>query len=170
MANGKFASVGTELNIPTYLPLPKAARKYGLSEKVLTQLVKAGKIEAVQLPSGELLVPSDNGQFETKKDISAKEFNHLRRQSITVTEAAAKYSLNRDTVLEWVKREYIHVIKPGYRMELDEADVAYCAKIYRQKLKEYSGQLRGVTIFDEEGNPYQLIHPDLAKRRRQKHS
>jgi len=53
MANGKFASVGTELNIPTYLPLPKAARKYGLSEKVLTQLVKAGKIEAVQLPSGQ---------------------------------------------------------------------------------------------------------------------
>ena len=109
-----------------------------------------------------------NGQEpRTKENIIAKEFAHLRGQPITVSAAAENYTLNRDTILDWVKRKYINTLKPGYRMELDEADVAYCAKIYNQKLKEYRGQLRGVTIFDEYGNPYELMHPDLAERRRQ---
>ena len=43
-------------HIPTVLPLPDAARKYNLTEQALTQLIQTGKIEAVQLPSGELLV------------------------------------------------------------------------------------------------------------------
>jgi excisionase family DNA binding protein len=154
-------------HIPTYLPLPDAAKKYGLSETVLTQLIQVGKIQAVKLPTGELLVAAENNDSKkTKAEIIAKEFVHLRGEKITVTEAADKYDLHRDTVLEWVQKGYITVLKPGYRMELDAADVAYCAKIYRQKLREYGGQLRGVNIFDEQGNPYQLVHPDLAERRR----
>lgn len=47
-------------NIPTYLPLPDAAAKMDLSEKVLTQLAEAGTIAAIQTPSGELLVAAED--------------------------------------------------------------------------------------------------------------
>ena len=169
MPNGNLQR-SSELNVPTYLPLSDAAKKFNLSEKALTQLVKAGKIEAVQLPSGELLVAAeDNGkQLTTKDEIIAGEFAHLRELPITVSQAAENYDLPRNTILEWVKRKYITVLESGYCMKLDEADVAYCAKIYKEKLEEYSGQLRGVNIFDEYGNPYRLMHPKLSKKRRSK--
>jgi hypothetical protein len=53
-------------------------------------------------------------------------------------------------------------------MELDEAEVAYCASVYKKKSEQYGGQLRGVNIFDENGNPYRLMHPELAERRRRR--
>ncbi|MBN1995731.1 MAG: hypothetical protein JW953_23795, partial [Anaerolineae bacterium] len=56
-------------HIPTYLPLEQAARHYGLPQKVLTQQIQAGKIQAVQLPSGDLLVAAENnGQDYQTKD------------------------------------------------------------------------------------------------------
>ncbi len=152
--------------LPTFLPLSEAARQFNLSEKALTQLIETGKIQAVQTPDGELLVAADNnGQhYQTKDEIIAKHFAHLRGEPITVTEAARAYGLSRNTILEWVKRKYIAVLKPGYRMQLDKADVAYCAKIYKQKLQEYGGEVRGVNIFDKYGNPYQLRHPHRSKQ------
>ena len=60
MADTKSTSSTPELNVPTYIPLPEAAQKHGLSEQALTQLIQAGKIEAVQLPSGEVLVSASN--------------------------------------------------------------------------------------------------------------
>jgi hypothetical protein len=56
----------------------------------------------------------------------------------------------------------------GLRLKLDEADVAYCADIYTQKVAEYgTNRLFGVKIFDEDGNPYQLKYPDIARDRRE---
>ena len=43
-------SVPPQNNIPTYIPLDQAARQYGLSKKVLTQQIQAGKIQAVARP------------------------------------------------------------------------------------------------------------------------
>jgi len=68
MRNGK-SSTDLQLNVPTYLPLAEAADRYNLSENILTQLIQAGKIEAVRLPSGELLVSAENGQQKTKEAI-----------------------------------------------------------------------------------------------------
>ena len=163
MPNGKSSMATLELDVPTYLPLSEAVRKYELSEKVLTQLIQAGKIEAVRLPSGELLVSADNKQPKTKEQIIAEKFAGLRENPITVTEAAQKYNLHRDTVLEWKKQRYISVLKPGYRMELDEAEVAYCAEIYHQR----KGR-SGVPLLDENGLPYQLKHPGLSRYRQSK--
>lgn len=121
MANGSFPPTTLELNVPTYLPLSEAAEKYNVSENVLTQLIQAGKIEAVRLPSGELLVSAENGQPKSKEDILTKEFPGLLGQSITVTEAATKYKLRRNTIIEWVKKEYVTALKQGgrgSRMEL----------------------------------------------------
>src|SRR5262245_54270009 len=60
MPKGKFPTETLELDVPIYLPLSEAAGRYNLSENVLTQLIQAGKIEAVRLPSGEVLVPANN--------------------------------------------------------------------------------------------------------------
>jgi len=49
---------------------------------------------------------------------------------------------------------------------MDEAEVAYCAYVYRQKEAEYGGRIVGGRIFDKDGNPYQLSYPEMAVRRR----
>ncbi len=166
MANNQATS--STHHIPTFIPLAEAARKYNLSEKVLTQLIQVGKIQAVRLPTGELLVDADNNghELKTKEEIIAKEFAQLKGRLITVTEAAQKYNLHRDSILEWVTRGYITPLKQGgrgSRMELDEAEVAYCAKIHRSRAGK-----RGVRLFDQYGNPYQLKRPKLAEYRRRK--
>lgn len=170
MANGKSPSVSAEMNIPTYLPLPKAARKYGLSEKVLTQLVKAGKIEAVQLPSGEVLVPANNGSKspQTKDEIIAEKFAHLRDKPISAHAAQESYGVHHTNFIRWARAGYINILSEQKRLiELDEAEVAYCAHIYHQKRDEYGGRIAGVKLFDQNGNPYQVKYPDLSARRRE---
>lgn len=160
--------------VPTYLPLVDAAQKYGLSEKALTQLIQAGKIEAVQLPTGELLVPADsNGSTpRTKEQIIAEEFAHLRGRTISVSEASRKYSqmfgvqIVHANFSRWTTAGYIKILERGYRLLLDEADAAYCAKIYAEKYREYSGQMSGVHVFDEMGNPYQLKYREVAEQMR----
>jgi len=111
MAKPKSPSSTLELNVPTYIPLPEAAQKLGLSEQVLTQLIQAGKIDAVQLPSGELLVPADNG-YETKEQILQEKYTDLVGQWITITEAAQKYEIPRSTMEKWIEKKHIQIIDP----------------------------------------------------------
>jgi len=156
------------LTLPTFIPLPEAARKYDVSETLLTRLIQDGRINAARLPSGDILV-SDNGgdlsSIKTKEQIISEEFAHLRGKRITVSEAAVSYKIPRRNILGWVQYGFIGVIRPGYRMELDEADVAYCAQIYR-KHKDGHASVVGIRLFDRDGNPYQLKHPELAEKRR----
>ena len=152
-----------------YVPIREAAKKHNVDEEVLTQLIVAGMIKAKE-EAGETLVAvdeNDSGHNEkepnTKEEIIAAKFAHLRGQPISVTEAANDYDLHRDTVLEWVKKGYITPLKEGgrgSRKELDEAEVAYCAGVYHKR-----GGGRGVRLFDKNGNPYQLKYPQLAEYR-----
>ncbi len=155
---------------PTYLSLKEAAKKHNVEEEVLTQLIAAGMIEAVE-ENGETLVAVDkngngnNGKEpQTKEEIIAAKFAHLCGQPIHVTDAAQRYHIPRNTIVRWARRGYINVLEAGYRMELDEADVAYCAYVYNKRKEE--GIVFGSRLFDEDGNPYQIKYPDLAKKRR----
>ena len=161
---------------PTYLPLKEAAQKHNVEEKVLTQLIAAGMIEAME-QNGETVVAVDkngNGDNEpqTKDEIIATRFTHLQGQKISVSESSRKYSKTHGISLShvqfsrWAKFGFITVLEKGYRIQLDEAEVAYCAEVFAQKYYEYDGQLRGVSIFDEDGNPYQVKYPDIAEDRR----
>ena len=162
---------------PTYLSLEEATRKYGVEKKVLTQLIEAGMIETRETPTGELLVVADkngNGQEpQTKEEIIAAKFAHLREQPISASEASRKYSkiqgvpISNQLFSRWGQLGHITVLERGYRLQLDEADVAYCAEIYAQKYKEYNGRMSGVRIFDDEGNPYQLKYPEVAEQLRE---
>ena len=156
-------------HIPTYIPLDQAARHYGLPKKVLTQEIQAGKIQAVQLPSGDLLVAAENnGQdYQTKEEIIAQKFTHLKGQTINAYQAQQDYGIHPSTFIRWARAGYIEIIREKERLiEMDAADVAYCAYVYEQKKEEYGGKTSGVRIFDKNGNPYQVKYPDLAAQRR----
>jgi hypothetical protein len=160
----------------TYLSLEEAARKYGVKEKVLTQLIADGMVQARTTPSGEILVVADkNGtrqEPQTKEEIIAKKYAHLKGEKISVSEASRKYSkihgitISHPNFSRWAKAGYIQVIKRGYRLQMNEADVAYCAEVYARKYKEYNAQMVGVRIFDEDGNPYQVKYPEVAEQMR----
>ena len=177
------------MTIPTFIPLNEAAARTGWTVERLRELVAAGTIMAGKLPDGDIIVAVDaNGtaietpaEAETSPnerelplaaagdDINAQlaaiardDFEHLKGRAITVSEAAKKYNVNRRTILAWVKQQYIAVLKPGYRMELDEGDLAYCAAIHAVR-KKYNSR---APLLKEDGRPYLLINPDLAKARR----
>ena len=170
MPNGR-TSIQTllELEVPTYLHLSEAADKYNLSENVLTQLIQAGKIEAVQLPSGELPVAANNDsqQIRTKEQIIAEKFKDQREQPITVSEASEKYEILGRTIREWISLNYIHVVDDdSYPMKIDEAEVAYCAEIFHER--KAAGIRSGAPLLDNYGLPYELKHPELSAYRRRK--
>jgi hypothetical protein len=171
MANAIAQSADLKQNIPTYLPLADAAKKFGMSRKVLTQMIQTGKIEAVQLPSGELLVAAeDNGSKPvSKQEIIAEKFSNLSGQTINAYAAQKEYGIRYQNFIKWARSGYIEIIREeeGRLVEMDAADVAYCAHVYNQKKVEYGGNIAGVRIFDDDGNPYQLKYPDLSARRRE---
>jgi hypothetical protein len=139
-------------SVPTYLPLSQAARKYNISENVLTRMIQDGRIDAAQLPSGELLVSDDGlNQTKTKEQIIDKKFAALRGQTIGIAEAARKYGISHPTIIRWTRLGYIRKVgQEGQKILLDAADVAYCADVYHS---QDGGQ--GKRILDRDGNPYQ---------------
>ena len=160
----------------TYLTLEEAARKYGVKEKVLTQLIADGILQTRTTSSGELLVVADkNGNSQepqTKEKVIMEKYAHLKGKKISASEASRKYSkiygitISHPNFSRWAKAGYIQVINRGYRLQMNEADVAYCAEIYAHKYKQYDGQMIGVRVFDEDGNPYQVKYPEVAEQMR----
>ena len=101
---------------------------------------------------------------KTKEEIITEKFAHLRKKPITIAEATKAYHVQRITLLGWIKLGYVGVLNRKERpMMIDEAEVAYCAKIYHERRGK-----RGTRLFDESGNPYQLKRPDVAEYRRRR--
>lgn len=104
--------------------------------------------------------------------IRREDYDHLRGRAITITEAANKYgkkygvSIVRQTIGVWVKQGYLNVLTPGYGMELDESDVAYCVAIHATRKKV--GIHAGVPLLDGDGAPYELKHEALSRYCREK--
>ena len=143
-----------------YIPLDQAARKYGISPNVLRQRVDSGKLAFARLPNGGLLVAEHD--IDPSINIKREDFDHLRGQRIAVREAATKYGIPYPLVSRWASAGYIKVLERGWRVFLDEADVAYCAAVYQAKSEIYDGKMQGVPIFDKDGNPFQSQYPEVA--------
>ncbi|MBC8253286.1 MAG: hypothetical protein H8E35_04575 [Ardenticatenia bacterium] len=149
-----MATIGNStVTLPTFIPLSEAARKYKLNENVLTRLIGDGRIEAAQIPTGDILVSDDDlDHTQIKERIIEEKFGHLRGRTIGVAEAAREYGISIPTIARWVKLGYIGKLgQDGQKYLLDLADVAYCADVYRQQ-----GGSQGKRIFDREGYPYQV--------------
>ncbi len=148
----------TTTSLERYIPLPQAAKRLGISPASLQGLIQGGMIAAVQLNGTVAVAENDLEQVITRE-----QFVHLRGQAITVAKAVKQYKLNRITLRGWIDHGYIKVLKSGYGMTIDEADVAYCAAVYQAQ-----GGGRGKRIFDENGQPYQMKHTEWAEYQRER--
>ena len=146
--------------IPTYIPIKDAAKKYGYALAELKRLAQSGKIKAVQLPSGDMVVSESSVKAKQKKEDlpEYKKFSSLKGNPIWLSEAERKYDISTQTLSRWVKAGYIPKIGlDGNRVLLNEQDVAYCAEIYKKR----GGQ--GRRIFAEDGTPYKPKTAPLAE-------
>ncbi len=144
------------MNLPQFLPLPEAARKYGFSQARLKALIESGTIRAAMI--GEEVVVSEDqvrGQAIQEKGLRKEDLPeyqkhaHLKGQAIWISEAARKYNILQPTLSKWVRAGIINVLgKEANRILIDEADVAYCAEIYRKRGKP------GRILFNPDGTPY----------------
>lgn len=162
-----------------YIPLQAAAKKYGVDEQVLTQLISAGMIDTRTGAGGTLVAVKKNGNSvknetvkrtdepQTKEEIIAAKFSNLIGQPISAHGAQKKYGVHYQNFINWTRAGVITVLGASKNpLQLDSADVAYCVFIYESKKKEYGGNIAGVRLFEDNGNPYQVKHPALAMKRR----
>lgn len=147
--------------LPTLLPLPEAARKYGLSEARLKAMIAHGKIRAAMI-GDEVVVSEEEIRTQAvtrKEDLPEyKKHAHLKGTGIGISESAQKYGINAITIFGWYRRGFISEVGRvtglgGEKILLDEADVAYCVEVYKTM-----GGRQGKRIFDNDGMPYQPVN------------
>ncbi len=137
------------VTLPRYISLPEAARRLRLDEAQVRALIESGRIKGGTLPDGEMLVTEDSLPLKKEDLPEYKLFANLRGRPIWISKASRKYGVLQRTISNWVKAGVIKRLgKDGNKVLIDEADVAYCAEIYRQR----GGQ--GKTLFNSDGTPY----------------
>ena len=133
-------------NLPTFISLSEAVERTGLSQKVLGRAVESAAIRAVKNEKGEVLI----AQEDIEEFVVREQFDHLRGKGLGIAEAGRKYDIPDQTLSRWSKAGYIKRLgRSGRKVLIDEADVAYCAAVYRM---QDGGQ--GKRIFNDDGHPY----------------
>lgn len=136
--------------IEHFITLEQAAQQLRLDKDDLERLINESSIRAAVLPDGSIGVSlaSVRALLPREELPDYQDFVHLKGEPISISDAARKYGIHTSTLTRWMQRGYIAQIgKDGRRTLLDEADVAYCAKVYLSD----SGQ--GKWLFDEKGKP-----------------
>jgi hypothetical protein len=144
------------MKLEKLIPLPQAAARLGLTVEALTRLVDSGTIKA-NIHEGVVLIP----ESQVKQAITREQFVHLKGTPITMAEASEKYGPTVKTIWSWVARKYIAKLDDAYPVHVDEADVAYCAAVYKSRGKSSR-------LFDEAGRPYVLKRPEIAAYRQRR--
>jgi len=123
--------------LPTYITLEEAARRYRIAPEVLTERVNSGKIRAVRLNGTIALAEEDVLRLSDDLALRAQ-VAHLQGRPITLTRAATNYELNKASLWRWAQAGHIRVLdyKEGRgrarKMILDEGDVAYVRLLLEQ--------------------------------------
>jgi predicted site-specific integrase-resolvase len=125
------------LDLPTYIPLEKAAEQFNVAVETLRQNVEDGAIRAAKTPAGGLLVAGED-VGELKTQLSGFSIDEdLKGKPIRVTEAAEKYDINHANLSRWSQLGYIRIIEQGPKLlVLDEGEVQRAAKIFKHAKKE----------------------------------
>ncbi|MBT3322860.1 MAG: hypothetical protein HN392_11315 [Anaerolineae bacterium] len=141
-------------SLPSYISLNEAGKRLDLNDERLQDLIRAGTLKAIRM-KGETIVDEEKVEeiaIQPKKEEleEYKQFSHLAGEKIWATEAARKYQISRSTISRWARLDYIaRLDSDGYRVYLDEQDVAYCVSVYEER----KGQ--GKRVFNKDGTPYQ---------------
>jgi hypothetical protein len=129
----------------------QAARQLDMDSDSILCLVDEGKLRAAVMTDGTIGISQQSlNELLPKESLPEyRENEELHGTPISINEAGRKYKLNTSTITRWMQRGLIRQIgKDGRKTLLDEADVAYCARVYQLN----RGQ--GKWVFDEEGRPY----------------
>lgn len=128
-----------------------AAKQLETSVETVLQMVDDGKVRAATMTDGTLGISQQSLFHLLPKEALPvyQEYEELKGVPIRMFEASKKYNVSPSTITHWVQRGHISQLnQEGRKIFIDEADVAYCARIYHQN----RGQ--GKWIFDEVGRPY----------------
>ena len=140
-------------SLPSYISLNEAGERLGLNPIRLQDLILAGTLNAARI-KGETVVDEEKVEEivskPKKEDLEEyKQFAHLAGEKIWGREAERKYGVSTSVISRWARLGYIaRLDSDGYRVYLNEQDVAYCASVYEQR----GGQ--GKRIFNKDGTPY----------------
>ncbi len=134
-----------------YVPPWQAARQLGMDMDTISQAIHEGRLHAAVMTDGTIGISqqSVNALLPRESLPEYLESKELQGVPISINEAGRKYHLNTSTLTRWMQRGLIAQLgKAGNKTLLDEADVAYCARVYGQN----KGQ--GKWAFDSSGRPY----------------
>jgi hypothetical protein len=139
------------------ITLEKAAERLNMGVDDVQAMVESGKMRGAKLPDGCLAV-SEKSVAKREPTVSSipkeelpeyRKHMHLKGMVIGIAEAGRKYKVPRTTIGRWVQLGYIdRTGQQGQKILLDEAEVAYCAEIYKRR----GGQ--GRWLFRPDGTPY----------------
>ena len=125
------------MELPHYIPLDQAAKRYPISRDALTQAVETGRMRAVRVNGFVAVAEEDMKILAVELDES------LVGVPIRATEAAKKYEVNNQNLNRWVDAGYIRVIKHQRKhLAMDEADVKRVATIYKKALQETGSPIK----------------------------
>jgi len=136
------------LQLETGIPLPQAAKKYGVSTEALTRLVRDGIIRLSRTQEGDSVITVSTADNDTVArmildNINPEQYNNLRGRPIRATEAAERYGINQANLSRWADAGYIRVLDRRQRfLLLDEATVKLAADIFKSAQKELKSFVR----------------------------
>lgn len=144
------------VELPEFLPLEEAARRYRLSPEALTQAIESGKVRAARL-NGRIWVAAEDIQKMTKRDMLWAQVAHLDGKPIALEQACLQYAISSPSLYKWISAGYVRVLEDhrgggrGRKRLLNEADVAYAALVAQER-----GKRRGRAVFTEDFLPPHL--------------
>ncbi len=112
----------------------QAASQLGVNSDSVFQFVDEGKLRAAVMTDGTIGISQQSVNELLPKEAlpEYRENEELRGVPISINEAGRKYKLNTSTLTRWMQRGWIRKLgKDGRKTLLDEADVAYFARVYQ---------------------------------------
>jgi predicted site-specific integrase-resolvase len=134
----------TTFDLPTYVSISEAVKRYKLGREALARLVEAGRVRAVEVDGDMAVAEEDVDAANTEAVIQAIEHDsRLEGCPIRVTEAAEKYGVSHTNLSRWADAGYIRIIERApKRLLLDEADVKYATEVFKQARRSTGSYVR----------------------------
>ena len=149
------------MTLERFLPLPEASARWKISEPHLRALLQSGKIRGGILSNGEIVVNAQDAQARVPKEElpEYRKHTHLKGRPIWINEASRQYKISPPTLTRWTKAGIVRRLSTdGYRVYVNEQDVAYCADIYHQRGKQ------GRKLFNPDGTLHKPKTDHLAQQ------
>lgn len=118
-----------------YLTKKQALEKYPITEAELYNLITAAASDDIIQGNGEEMIYDDAiAAYVAERDITPEKFKDLKGNLLGLNEAGLKYGISMSVISRWAKRGLLEIKREeGLKKLVDEADVAYLAKIGRAK-------------------------------------